>query len=233
MSLLGKLNGNGYDRVRKSMEDVMNLPSYKVLKKNRPNIIPIEFMKLASFDDEIQRDVGTGDLAVAPVLDMDEMNCVLDEYKLELVLRQIAVQEKLDAAKIDGVYETYVKQLEYKHVNEGRKIEENAIVIDSFDGAEHVRSKKMITSVISFSSSLLCSSWINSRSVSAGSSLNILTWQQMKGSKSIYTMIPALETYDTSKKVLRQQRGSRNKYLYYDLHDGKMLYLLTQHSQWS
>ena len=234
ISLLGELSGNGYERVRKTMDDLMDLPSYKMLKKKRPSISSLEFVKLNSFDscEEVGGN-GDGRDDNTVFLDMEEMNRVPDEYELELLLRRLAAQERLDGAKIDGDYSTYIQLLENKHVNEGRTIDGNVAVLDSFDGAEHIRSKKAITSVVSFSSSLLCTSWINSRSVTAGSSLNILTWQQMKGAESIYTLTPAVESYYQSKKVLCQQSRSRNNYSYYDLHDGKMLYLLTQHSQWS
>ena len=232
ISLLGEMSANGFERVRKNLEDFTSLPSYYDLKKGRPKVVPIVYKKMDTFDsvvDDGSGDDGNGDV----MLDMDEMNRVPEEYELEMLVRRLANEEQLDAAKIDGDYQRYIELLEKKHVEQGRKIEGNVAVIDSFDGAEHLRSKKSITSVISFSTSLLCPSWINSRTVTAGSSLNLLTWQQMRGTETIYTMKPAVESYYASKKVLREQAESRNTYWYYDLHDGKMLYLLTQHSQWS
>jgi hypothetical protein len=110
------------------------------------------------------------------------------------------------------------------------------MVLDSIDGAEHLKSKKSITSVISFSSTMFTPNWINTRSITAGSSLNILTWQQLSGQESLYRMIPAVEDYFNSKALLQNDitGTSRSKYWCYDMHhDGKMLYLLTQHSQWN
>jgi hypothetical protein len=67
--------------------------------------------------------------------------------------------------------------MEDKHKRRGKtiKIEDQVMVLDSIDGAEHQTSKKSITSVISFSSLLCNPSWINRKSITAGSSLNILT----------------------------------------------------------
>ena len=89
-----------------------------------------------------------------------------------------------------------------------------------------------ITSVISFSGSLMTGSWINYKSITAGSSLNILTWKQLAGTESFATMMPAVKEYFEEKKILKDTTKNKN-YFYYDMHDGKMLYLLTQHSLWN
>ena len=127
--------------------------------------------------------------------------------------------------------------MEKKHEKNGRRIQndEQVMILDSFDGAEHLRSKKSISSVISFSSTMFCPSWINDKLITAGSSLNILTWQQIQGTETLYTMLPSVEEYYTSKKMLRNNSSgtTRSNYRYYDIHDGKMLYLLTQHSLWN
>ena len=90
---------------------------------------------------------------------------------------ELSEKDKLDGAVIEGEYEDYVRMLEEKHEGAGRNIDNDSdvFVLDSFDGAEHLRSKKKITSVISFSSSLTSGAWINGKDVTAGSSLNILT----------------------------------------------------------
>ena len=45
-------------------------------------------------------------------------------------------------------------------------------------------------------------------------------------------MLPAVKGYFENKNVLRND-DTRQNYWYYDLHDGKMLYLLTNHSLWN
>ena len=83
------------------------------------------------------------------------------------------------------------------HVSFDRKIcaGDDLIVIDSFDGAEHSKSNKNRTSLISFSSQMFTPSMINSGAITAGSSLNILTWQQMRATESYNTMMPAANDY--------------------------------------
>jgi hypothetical protein len=150
---------------------------------------------------------------------------------------QICDDKKIVGAKIDGTYKDYIMLLKTKHERKGRKVEDStqAIILDSFDGAEHLRSKKDITSVISFSSVLFAPNWINDKTVSPSSSLNMLTWQQLLGHESLSTIMPAVKEYFNCKSKLytHNNESSSTKYWYYDIHDGKMLYLLTQHSQWN
>ena len=229
ITLLGETTTRGYQRLRNSIATYTDLPSYYMMSKGRPKMNPIEIQPLAPFDD-------------TPVLDFDDMQQqqVLDaneEFDLEVALQQmseLSESGKVVGAVMEGEYEDYIMRLEKKHEDAGRIIEDDSdvIVLDLIDGAEHLRSKKKITSVISFSTSLTCGSWINKSEVSAGNLLNILTWQQLRGKETIHTMLPAVESYFREKKRLRESTENRN-YYFYDLHDGKMLYLLTQHSQWS
>ena len=71
--------------------------------------------------------------------------------------------EILKGGKVDGGYADYVERM-------GRGIEDGAdvIVIDSFDGAEHSKSNKKRTSLISFSSQLFTPQMINSGKVTCG-----------------------------------------------------------------
>ena len=49
---------------------------------------------------------------------------------------------------------------------------------------------------------MLDPSWVNDNMVSAGTLLNILTWQQLQGNEIYSTMMPAVEDYYTLKKTL-------------------------------
>ena len=62
-----------------------------------------------------------------------------------------------------------------------------------------------------------------------------MTWQQVQGTENLETMIASTSKYFEEKKEVRDniEDEKRKNYCYYDLHDGKMLYLLTQHSSWS
>ena len=232
IALLGETSRNGYERMRESMDDFLNLPSFHLLTKNRPTVVPLQVPILKPFDV-----VDDGSLVMDDPL-MFSMPLITDgEDELDVALRTISQPtDTMDGAVLDGGYERFIELIENKHEKKGRIIEgnENVAVLDSIDGAEHHRSNNTVTSVISFSSSILSPHWINSREITAGSSLNVLTWQQLRGSESILTMKPAVEDYFNSKKILRDSLDDkRKKYFYYDLHDGKMLYLLTQHSQWN
>ena len=235
IALLGETSRNGYERMRESLDEFTSLPSFHTLTKNRPAVLPLEVSILRPFDHIEDENV---DNRVEDPL-MLTMPLMIDgEDELDVARRTISMpKEKMDGAVLDGGYGGYIEMLEKKHENNGRVVsadDENVVIIDSIDGAEHHRSNKSVTSVISFSTSLFSPNWINSREVTAGSSLNILTWQQLRGSESILTMKPAVEEYFNSKKILRDSSDEKRKnYFYYDLHDGKMLYLLTQHSQWS
>ena len=83
---------------------------------------------------------------------------------------------------------------------------------------------------------------LTSDSIKAGystaASRNILTWQQMIGKESYANMMPILEPiYERKEAILNNNItiesniiNKNSKITLYDLHDGKMLYLLTQHS---
>ena len=97
--------------------------------------------------------------------------------------------------------------LEEKHKKNGRNTNENnrVMIIDSIDGAEHIKSKKKITSVISYSTSMMDPNWLSlggvgvKEGVTACSSLNILTWMQLRGKETTESMLPSVEEYFSSK----------------------------------
>jgi DNA-directed RNA polymerase subunit M/transcription elongation factor TFIIS len=193
----------------------------------------------------------------------------------------------IQSNRLEGTYENYIDMLKEKqHVLSSQQLqssqeqqsasgleegENSLLVIDSIDGAEHHRSKKSITSIISYSSSLITPELINNKITTSGSSLNILTFQQMIGKECPATMLPSVETYLKEKQVFRSSQMNKvttttlnasnenndllnennnlpptanenentsttqrtAKIYCYECHDVKMLYLLTQHSQWN
>ena len=166
-------------------------------------------------------------------------NNVLVDANEDQLLRHFsnngAGDDTIVGAKIEGDYESYISIVMQKHhiCGRTRKEGEKYIVIDSIDGAEHQKSLKTVTGLISFLSIAFTPSWINTKVIKAGSSLNILTWQQMMCDESTETMIPAIHLYMESKYKFQNSVEGRNDYVFYDLHDGKMIYLLTQHSKWN
>ena len=103
-----------------------------------------------------------------------------------------------------GNFGDYLELMKNKHTQQGRNINENEkmIVIDSFDGAEHLKSKKKITSIISFSSTMFTPNMLNKELVSKGSSLNILTWQQIRGVENLSVMLPSVNEHYIKKGEL-------------------------------
>jgi len=78
---------------------------------------------------------------------------------------------------------------------------------------------------------------MNSEVITDGSSLNILSWQYLRATESYSSMLPVVEVYFEIKGTLYGNKNtckSLKKYSvsYYDMYDGKMLYLLTQDSLW-
>ena len=68
---------------------------------------------------------------------------------------------------------------------------------------------------------------------SPAQSMNILTWQQMIGEENRTNLFPAIQKILEDIEKLKSEGFSDlpdTKFSYYELHDGKMLYLLTQHS---
>ena len=125
-----------------------------------------------------------------------------------------------------------------KFDRKGQTVEDgdDLILINSFDGAEAIKSEKELKSVISFSSQMITPRLIQSGEIKAGSSFNILTWMQLVGKEELKILKPCMTNYLMFRRELVEGRFQFPSFLsstiwIYDAHDGKMLYLLTQHSQ--
>ena len=163
--------------------------------------------------------------------------------------------ENIKACKIAGSYDDYVvmmgkklaskTKLDRTTANTSNKlIDSNSdiIVIDSFDGAQYWRTSKDRTNIISFSSQMITLDSIKA-GYSTSVSRNILTWQQRIGAESYNNLMPVLEPVYERKKDIQNNNliiepdckfmNANAKITLYDLHDGKMLYLLMQHSLFS
>ena len=67
---------------------------------------------------------------------------------------------------------------------------------------------------------------------SDGSSLNILTWQQLNASESRATVFPAVRDLYEEKSEMRK-KDEYKMWTFEELYDAKMSYCLTQHSLWN
>ena len=139
------------------------------------------------------------------------------------------------ACRIEGLYDDYVGMLvnkTKKRMTEGDSLGGRAMILDSYDGAEHRKTQSKKVSIVSFSSQLISKNSIR-LGMSPASSHNILTWQQMIGSETSQNLFPVLEPiYERKKHMLETAPVCLNgcDVSFYDLHDGKMLYLFTAHS---
>ena len=159
ISLLGITSEKGYNRMKKNLKGVARIPTFKKITENRPTVVPVEYPILKQFDCDGSSGVLEDSTKLIPIY--DDIKIKVDEYNTELdvVLRATSNNEDMSTgAKIEGGYERHIELMEKKHQVMSRDLDsdvDDVIVIDSIDGAEHLRSKKQVTSLISFSSSLL------------------------------------------------------------------------------
>lgn len=130
---------------------------------------------------------------------------------------------------MEGAIEDYVTIMAQKHDQHGVKVdEEDMIMISSYDGANIIQSSKTKYSVISYSSSVFNASTINEKTITAGQTYNILTWQQVLGKLILSRDINVCQMNHN----IFEDTSTKKKINCYDCHDGKMIYLLPQCSLW-
>ena len=105
------------------------------------------------------------------------------------------------AAKISGSYEDYLKMMENKYRTKNKILKHDVLVIDSYDGAIHTNTSKGRESIISFSSQMFSQSTVKSGDTTA-KSLNIMTWQQVRGDENLRTLFLSLKhVFDSQEKI--------------------------------
>ena len=221
--LLGGHSESSYKRLR------LNLSVYHAMTKDRPEIVADDIETMIN-NISLPLDIDTTEQNTVPV-SLDNLS---EEEEIQRALKEASENGNKYMSRIKGGYQEYINLLEEKHKKKGRLIKrgDQVFVIDSIDGAQHIQSKKKIASVISYSTLICNPVWLNERHVTVGSSLNILTWQQVTANENYDTMMATVQHYFEEKKI-RESENLQGSYSYYDMHDGKMLYLLTQHSQWN
>ena len=115
-------------------------------------------------------------------------------------------------------------------------MENNIGIIDFFDGASYQifeRSTK-ISTIINFNSTIFGVNSVDKSNTTAGSR-NILTWKQMLGNENYANVSEAIEDeYNERQSLINEYNLKHDCQIYqYHMHDGKMLYLITQHSMWN
>ena len=232
ITLLGHTSKNKYTKIHKSLKDHHPIPSYHMITKDkRPPISEVKFSLSSSIDYSNIQETDFDSTQQSTSL---RTSSISNEDEETMVILKGSKNNNIEGAKIDGGYRKYLDLPMKKHTVNGRSIDvsETVFVLDSFDGAEHLKTKNKISSVVSFSSSLTTSSWINNKKITAGNSRHILTWQQVMGTESLDMLMPSLSSYFQERLEVSEDSMFDN-WFFYDLHDGKMLYLLTQHSLWN
>ena len=114
------------------------------------------------------------------------------------------------------------------------------IIINSYDGAEHSKNHKSKTSLISFSSQLFNEKIIQELGYSTTSPNNILTWMKLRRPEKPQNVLPV--TMEVCKEIKTIQEYPDNivkeqldgkHFSIYEVSDGKMLYMVLQHSLYS
>ena len=118
-------------------------------------------------------------------------------------------------------------------------VKDDLIVINSFDEAVHGETEKKACSITSYNSAVVTKEMLRS-GVSSTSTKSILMWKQVIGEESMSNVVPVVkELYrwigeHTTDGVTTMDGIKNGKRIYvYEVHDGKMIYNLTEHSKWN
>ena len=110
--------------------------------------------------------------------------------------------------------------------------DDQVIFLNAFDGAEMYRSNKACGSVISYSTSIQVPRLIQSKIMSPHASKYCLTWQQLSGKEDLRTIVASTASYfkyrrEVERRSIKLQNlHDSNETYVYDMHDGKLLYVL-------
>ena len=244
VAMLGEATREGYGRIRKEMMKEYSLtseelPTYYILTKQRPKIEPIllhhHSILSISNDESILDDIDS--VQECSINERSVTTVQQNDEDLALIATGNAKLNCIEGAKVEGNVTSWLKLMAEKHKRMGRDVSGDIICLDSYDGAEHMRSNKRRINVVSFSSQLFSKSAIVNNKCSTGKSIEIFTWQQIMAEETHSTMLPAVTSVFTERELVKKSESSVlpgvNSISFYDMHDGKMLYLLTQHSAWN
>lgn len=241
-AILGETTGRGYDRIRSKLCE-QNLPSLYYIEKNMP--IKIESVEFdTNNDDSISNDVDSDfwDTLYGPGT---SKFVVKDEFHaLQLLSNKDDDGDKKSTvigAKLEGRMDKWIDEVMLKKFSDRGKIVDDGddlILLNCFDGAEAIKTEKELKGVISFSSQLLPPKLVQNGTVQAGSSFNILTWMQLLAKEELHVLQASMKDYLEIRRELVEGSIKSNllpnsKLWCYDVHDGKLLYLMAQHSMWN
>ena len=248
MVILSESTGRGYERIRKQMQmkfgNDANLPSGYKIERQLP--LKVESVSFQYADDEYNNKYNS---TTAEYDDREDLlyghsskplKSEVDALQLFSVDAGDGTTNEVFGSKLEGSMGDWMETMLKKFDRKGQTVEDgdDLILINSFDGAEAIKTEKELKSVISFSSQMITPRLIQSGEIKAGSSFNILTWMQLVGKEELKILKPCMTDYLMFRRELVEGRFQFPSFpsstiWTYDVHDGKMLYLLTQHSQWN
>ena len=140
-------------------------------------------------------------------------------------------------SRIESKNSDYINLMLKKHQSNNKLVKGEVIVLDSYDGAEHYASNAIKASITPYNSQIFAKSMQDDENqTTTAESFNILTQQQILADEKLENIIPVVESMCEEKSQLMEKANSivnGCNFNFYDMHDAKMLYLMTQHSSWS
>ena len=193
-------SGCGYERIRKVVGNHLCIPSNHVLNTQLPMKVESTKHKFKKSNKAKVKEEEI-DIKLFAMSEQEQQGKKKDEEHEDTIMLQInsdfgtEVAEDGEevhvaiGAKLEGMIGASVDALVSKFNKKDKtKINDKAeiILLSSFDGAEALKTKKKMISVISFSTSLLTTWHIQNKICKAGQSCNILTWMQVVGKEDIF-----------------------------------------------
>ena len=137
-----------------------------------------ERLKVKSYEDLIKYRPAVEPFSIDLTRHTIDIDAAMTEEEALLSTAKDDYGGGVSGGKIEGEYKNYLQILLKRHEAKVRKVDDNEemIVIDSIDGAEHMKSKDKVTSLIGYSSRMYSPSMIKNEIVTAGSSTKFFTW---------------------------------------------------------
>ena len=121
-----------------------------------------------------------------------------------------------------------------KYLLIGWKVKGKMLVIDSFDGAVHSSTNTKDSGSVLYSTLLFHPDYCMN-GVSLATSTFLLTWMNSLTGESRETLFPLLIPIYKKQQLLQSKATIRPgcTFSYYQMHDTKFVYTLTQHTRWA
>ena len=241
-AILGESTGRGYERIRAKLNNP-DLPSLYKIDSHLP--AKVEDVSFDTVDDSGGADSdGSNTIVDTEFWDMlygrDLGNVKNEGEALQIFSKEPGSTTVYGSKLVGGMQEWMDDLMINKIIDRGSVVKdgEDVLLLNCFDGAESIKTEKELKGVISFSSQMLFPSLVQKKEQNAGSSFNILTWMQLVGKEELSVLQPCMKQYLADRREVFEGRMKptvlpNSKVWTYDVHDGKFLYLITQHSMWN